>query len=359
MACPGDAELASFVSGQLPPAEEAEVSAHLEQCASCPGRAAEQAEIDLARTAASSSQPRGDGFVAGEGATLGRYSVLDCLGRGGMGEVYKAYDPELDRAVALKLMRADDSASGAGGRGRMLREAKAMARLSHPNVVAVHDAGVVGHEVFIAMDLVDGTTLDEWLRARPRGWREVVAAFIAAGSGLGAAHAKGIVHRDFKPQNVLVDREGRVFVTDFGLAVAQTSGAGATPEEIAGTPAYMSPEQFAGRSLDARTDQFSFCVALYEGLYAERPFRGRGKALAEAIKSGVVGAAPRDAKVPAWLRKILLKGLSVDPAQRFASMDALLAALLDDPLAKRRKVALAVAPRCWPASMAAAASCAR
>src|SRR5262245_37690244 len=208
-----------------------------------------------------------------------------------MGVVYAAYDPELDRRVALKLLHAGGSVEA---RKRLLREAQAMARLAHPNVIAVHDVGTWGDEVFVAMEFVEGPTLAERVRDEEPGWREVLDLYLQAGEGLAAAHVAGIVHRDFKPQNALVGRDGRVRVLDFGLA----RGTGALPPREAeegpdsgaapgllvtpltrsgsrmGTPAYMSPEQFEGLPADELSDQFSFCVALYEALYGERPFGG-------------------------------------------------------------------------------------
>ncbi len=222
------------------------------------------------------------------GAAVGRYVILDRIGAGGMGVVYAAYDPELDRRVALKLLRTDRFA--APGHLRLLREAKALARLTHPNVVAVHDAGTFGDQVFVAMELVEGETLRQWLEAGARSWREVLDRLLAAGRGLAAAHAAGLVHRDFKPENVLLGRDGRVRVVDFGLAKALADAAEepAAPDSggelaspltewgaVLGTPAYMAPEQIRGIAADARSDQFSFCVALYEALYGERPF-GKG-----------------------------------------------------------------------------------
>ncbi|MBA2543935.1 MAG: serine/threonine protein kinase, partial [Deltaproteobacteria bacterium] len=236
------------------------------------------------------------------GTALGRYIVIDVLGEGGMGVVYSAYDPELDRKVAIKLLQArpDSSAGSQGTSGQtwLLREAQAMARLSHPNVIAVHDVGTLsGHRVFIAMEQVDGVTLRVWLRDKVRPWREVIQIMTAAGTGLAAAHASGLVHRDFKPDNVLVDNNGRVRVMDFGLARLHPDETGerldrqsdaliearsplSAPLTIAGTvigtPAYMAPEIGDGMLADARSDQFSFGVALYEALYRGRPFAKDG-----------------------------------------------------------------------------------
>jgi tetratricopeptide (TPR) repeat protein len=325
-----------------------------------------------------------------KGATIGRYVVLGLLGRGGMGEVYAAYDPELDRKIAVKLLRARAGPSTADGRTRLLREAQAIARLSHPNVVVVFDVGTFQDSVFIAMEFVEGHTLGYWMQARPRQWREVLEVFQAAGRGLIAAHNAGLVHRDFKPDNVMITKSGQVRVMDFGLArqtgddqpslaeqvtldaaaraaaLAMTAAPGADPDDtmklgveegdapippgsggylrlkltktgaMLGTPAYMSPEQFAGTGGDARTDQFAFSVALYEGLYGHRPFAGDNVlAVMANVASGTIVEPPDGTRVPAWIRKILLRGLSTRPADRFPSMAEMLAALGQDPKARR------------------------
>ena len=302
------------------------------------------------------------------GATVGRYVVLGLVGRGGMGEVYAAYDPELDRKIALKLLNDGGAASEsqARSRGRLLQEAKAIARLSHPNVVVVHDAGTFDDRVFIAMEFVEGQTLAAWLGGKPRAWAEILEVFLAAGRGLAAAHAAGIVHRDFKPQNVMVAADGTVRVMDFGLAsdarrrrrrrcrsrpadrdrvdFSRTMAIGLTRTgALVGTPAYMAPEQFRAQAADARTDQFSFCVALYEALYGERPFAADSLAgLIEAVTAGRLREAPHRSRVPAWLRKVLLRGLAVKREDRFPSMEELLAALARDPERQRRRALVGV-----------------
>jgi serine/threonine protein kinase len=226
------------------------------------------------------------------GTQVGRYVLLDAVGSGGMGVVYAAYDPELDRKVAIKLLRFDRLGSEAGERDRLRlqREAQAIARLSHPNVVHVYDVGTFGDQVFVAMEFVAGRTLRQWAEEEPRPWREVVDRFALAGRGLAAAHAAGLIHRDFKPDNVLLGDDGRVRVVDFGLA--RPAGQQPAPEGertpsggtlahpltewgvVVGTPAYMAPEQLRGEASDERSDQLSFCVSLYETLYGERPFPG-------------------------------------------------------------------------------------
>ncbi|HTM19495.1 MAG TPA: serine/threonine-protein kinase, partial [Kofleriaceae bacterium] len=198
------------------------------------------------------------------GSKVGRYVVLELIGGGGMGMIYKAYDPQLDRAVALKLMRPAAAESDPDASNRVLREAQSLAKLQHPNIVAVHDAGLFGDQVFAAMEYVAGDTVSRWLKVEPRSAEEIVDVFRAAGRGLAAAHAAGLVHRDFKPDNVIVGTDGRVRVLDFGLA--RPAGDAAAGGPSAGTPAYMAPEQHDHRVADARSDQYSFCVALYEAV---------------------------------------------------------------------------------------------
>jgi predicted Ser/Thr protein kinase len=253
-----------------------------------------------------------------------------------MGVVHCAFDPDLERRVALKVLRKTDR--GDEARTRLLREARALARLTHPNVVGVHEVGSVEGRDYVAMELIDGDTLDAWLKADKRSPREIVAAFMAAGRGLAAAHAAGLVHRDFKPHNVLRDQRGRIVVTDFGLARGvENTGApqvpsGEVPREITvtgsllGTPAYMAPEQWSSGPVGPAADQFSFCVALWEALTGERPFQGDD---VEALKKQICrGAAALDtSKLPRRLRRPLRRGLDPDPAKRYPSMDALLAAL--------------------------------
>jgi len=338
--------------------------------------------------------PGGEPGLA-QGARIGRYVVLGLLGRGGMGEVYAAYDPELDRKIAVKLLRARDrgAATPTDGKTRLLREAQAIARLSHPNVVVVYDVGTFADSVFIAMEFVEGHTVGYWLEARPRKIKEVLEVFMAAGRGLVAAHTAGLVHRDFKPDNVMITKGGQVRVMDFGLArqqvrddepspssqavldaqtraaaLAETVPPDGDPDATArladvdgdapppsgsggylqvkltrtgavlGTPAYMAPEQFAGISGDARTDQFSFAVALYEGLYGQRPFAGSNAlALMANVVAGTITPPPDNTRVPTRIRRILLRGLASTPADRFLSMTVMLDALARDPAVRRRR----------------------
>jgi tetratricopeptide (TPR) repeat protein len=295
------------------------------------------------------------------GRRYGRFVVTRAIGRGGMGEVLAARDPELDREVAIKVLPATKQGD-TRGRERMVREAQALAKLSHPNVVQIHDVGTADDAIYIAMELIDGETLATWLECDPpRPWRDVVAAFVQAGEGLAAAHRVGLVHRDFKPHNVLMSREpvqgsvGRVRVVDFGLA--RTWGAD-TPSlsdsapvsvdltrtgEVVGTPAYMAPEQFAARATDARTDQYSFCVSLFQGLYGVRPHAGDDVAsLGAAVLAGRIVERPTQRGVPRRIERAVLRGLSTDPDHRFATMEALLAELREPPTNRRTVVVAAL-----------------
>jgi hypothetical protein len=294
------------------------------------------------------------------GSRVGRYLVDRPIGRGGMGIVYRARDPALNRAVAVKLLmaRGISPAERERLRARLLQEAQAMARLSHPEVMPVYDVGAFGEQLFVAMECVDGETLRQWRAAAHRSLAEVLGVYERAGSGLAAAHEAGLVHRDFKPDNVLVGRDGRVRVTDFGLArvphaapaVVQPGADGADTAQLAltrtgtllGTPAYMAPEQLRGGVADARSDVFSFCVALYEALYGERPFEGNNlAALRTAIEGGAVRSPPIITPVPRWLRTVLLRGLKATPDERFPSMRALLNALRNARASARHRLARA------------------
>ncbi len=358
--CPDDTALAALAARELDDDARSRLGHHLDGCPRCrevmailAGSEAAARPPDATRMARGSEPPSpaipGDdsGRLHAPGARIGRYQVTRLLGSGGMGVVYEAHDPELERRVALKLLRPELSALGAAVEARLVRESRAQARLSHPNVVAVHDVGVCEGQVFVAMEYIAGHTLGSWLRERPRTVAEILDVFAAAGAGLAAAHAAGLVHRDFKPDNVLLGADGRVCVADFGLARAAGDGApagdGASAADaapaavtstltrtgaIVGTPAYMAPEQHAGLATDARTDVFSFCVALHEALYGERPFAGATpEELAAAVGRGAQRPTPRGARVPAWLRRVLRRGLRPAREDRFPSMRALLRAL--------------------------------
>ncbi|MBV1862483.1 MAG: serine/threonine-protein kinase [Nannocystaceae bacterium] len=296
------------------------------------------------------------GFDAPNDAThVERYSILRRIGTGGMGVVYAAYDPTLDRQVALKLLSGNTDDEHA--RARILREARALAQLSHPNVVQVYEHGQFKGAVYLAMEFVRGRTLRQWMARREHTWREALCVFLQAGEGLSAAHAAGLVHRDFKPDNAVVGEDGRVRVIDFGLVAARSPApdvpAPSTPvptpnggtdvnltrtDGIVGTPAYMAPEQLEGGEADARTDQFNFCVALYESLFGERPFSGvTPLALLDAMSAPPVVPASSQARVPAFVLAAVLKGLQFDPARRFPDMADLVGALRSDPRLRRRR----------------------
>ncbi|HUS31394.1 MAG TPA: tetratricopeptide repeat protein [Kofleriaceae bacterium] len=292
----------------------------------------------LDQTAADSLVGRAS-FSVGEQLKIGRFLALEKLGEGGMGVVIAAYDPQLDRKVAIKMMH--DHVSELQG-SRLAREAKAMAQLNHPNVLTVHDTGLYGDRLYIAMELVDGTTLAKWLRAKPRSQAEIFDVIMQAGRGLAAAHAVGLVHRDFKPDNVLVGNDGRVRVSDFGLV--SSSGEAPTNDgkkpkvdahaaltqtgAVMGTPLYMAPEQHAGKVADAKADQFSFAVTLWQALCDEMPYGADSyEALVANVTGGKLRAIPRGVRVPAKIKEILARGLESDPAKRFGSMKELLAAL--------------------------------
>ena len=351
-----------------------------------PGRAEAGAPaFDATLSVSGSSGGRGEAPAAEAPLdTLGRYRIERRLGAGAMGVVYQAHDPQLDRKVAIKvvhprLSRRADAAE------RLLREARAMAKLRHPNVVSVYDAGTTDGQLFVAMELIEGTSLGELLRRRTpeeaRDWERWFALMRDAGRGLAAAHAAGILHRDFKPDNVLVATDGRVCVGDFGLADVRPddgapelrAGAGArspdpaldatlipeadsegglrltTTGAVVGTPAYMAPEQLRGDPVDARADQFSYCAALFEALYGVRPFDTAGKAgeaaleeLRAAIGEGRMVPPPPGSRVPARLRDVVARGLAASPAARWGSMRELLAALAP-PRSRAREIALVAA----------------
>jgi len=314
-ACPDEAELAAFLDRTLRPGERDAIETHVDGCRSCRETIALVASID---------QPR----------KLGRYRLERVLGRGGMGVVWHAWDPLLERAVAIKLLHPD-IVEHAGA--RLMREARTLAKLQHPNVIAVHDVGDVDGELFIATELIDGETLDKWQQGRPPA--EILDAYAQAARGLAAVHALGLVHRDVKPSNILVSRDGRVRVGDFGLAIAsevdEVSGGVRRSDPkltsdgaIVGTPAYMAPEQRLGSSVDARADQYSLCLALAEALLGERP-------------SDPSKLTPSDVPAP-W--PAIARGLAARPEDRYPDLAPLITALA----AQRRR------SRWWFAAGAAA-----
>src|SRR6266568_899368 len=319
MGCLSEDDLLEYVERRLSGEEAAAAEGHLRRCDACRRALAELTSPD---------GPEGPAAVAG---TAARYEVLEPIGTGGMGVVYAARDSKLRRTVALKMLQpagGEAQASQARMRERLLREARAMARLSHPNVLAVYDVGELDGQVFLAMELVQGRTLTAWLGEERRSWREVLDVFLDAARGLAAAHAAGLIHRDFKPDNVLVGADGRVRVTDFGLASALALGPAdlaeggksqpapsVTVTALGGSPAYMAPE----------------------ALHGERPFRGDSlEELEGAIRRDEVRRG-RAKGVPTWLRRALMRGLRHDAGERFQSMDALIAALEKGRRGARRR----------------------
>lgn len=407
--CLDDNTIVEFIDGLLSPAEIAGVESHAARCDVCRRLLAE-----LGR-APTEEQQLGRGYSAtlpaggvahidlDAGQEIGRFVILSRIGKGGMGVVFSAYDPKLDRKVAIKLLHSrqeDERQSAEDAQKRLMREAQAMAQLSHPNVIQVYDVGTYKSEVYIAMEFVDGETLSRWLLRWDRSWRDVLDKFVQAGRALADAHAASLVHRDFKPDNALVGEDGRVRVMDFGLArwvltdeghyssaavplpglppnpataeadddddpstlgmadthepVVQSHNVPSDPAvplpsavptgaakgkpgrveidhsltktgALLGTPRYMAPEQFTGAFADARSDQFSFCVALYEALYRQHPFdNSTAYGLVELPEATEVRVPPPDTKVPSWLHRALLRGMSAEANERFPSMGALL-----------------------------------
>ncbi|MCG8456638.1 MAG: serine/threonine-protein kinase [Holophagales bacterium] len=345
-------------------------------------------------TLVSAGSTAGEGREAGRplapGETVGRYTVLEHLGTGGMGRVYAAYDPRLDRKIALKLLRPFSGTAGRDRRARLLREARALARLNDPHVLTLYDVGTLGDQVFLAMEYVPGTDLGRWLGLERRSLEEILHVFHQAGKGLVAAHEAGLVHRDFKLGNVMVRPDGRALVVDFGLArrersripsVASAAGAGREPPPEAaraepsrsenavdgsppvemsapltgagarlGTPLFMAPEQWEGRPAGPEADQFAFCVALYIALYGEPPFEQperhdpppRWAVRPPSATGGRTEGAAVDEAVPSRIRGILVKGLSIRPEDRYPSMRRLLDELTAGPDRRSRHLAVAV-----------------
>ncbi len=368
-ACPDEEALAACVEGTLGAERARALEVHVDACASC-----YQLLTTYARAYGSRDEEKAGGgssvshgrIVEGlqrssalaPGTMVGRYVVEQWIGEGAAGVVYAAHDPELDRRVALKLLQSTVDSEGV--RSKLLREARAMAKLAHPHVVGVYDAGSFGEHVFLAMEFVDGATLRTWVRDAAPGKREILSAFLDAGRGLAAAHAVGLVHRDFKPENVLRTKDGQAKVGDFGLAFPTDAGRanaesprlvggipGGAPAQnrsrsvssVAGTPAYMAPEQALGRTPDARSDQFSFCVALYEALSGAHPFgvgsdEPRGTSRSRTL-------SPRG--VPSRIQPVVDRGLRLSPDERYPSMDGLLDDLANAAAPPSRRVLQAAA----------------
>lgn len=341
--CLGVETLVAFIEGRIASSSRACVDDHASKCEMC---------REVLSSLAHNTTPVADQFMTSQapcdrnlapGTRVGRYVIDKEIGAGGMGKVFAAHDPELNRMVAVKVLH---SYRNFCMQRRLRREAQAMAQLAHPNVVAVYDVGSLGEDMFVAMEYVAGKTLAEWL-ATPRSQREILNTYRAAGRGLAAAHAAGLVHRDFKPENVLIGNDSRVRIVDFGLArLANSTWSGADKRigreahvesgqlqqltasgALVGTPYYMAPEVHAGQEADARSDQFSFCVAIYIALYGQRPFEGDSlETLFENLRAGRLRGRQL-LGVPRYVRTVLRRGLSIEPKDRFASMDELLAAL--------------------------------
>ncbi len=366
--CLDDNAASEFVSGALAATAINKVEVHLAGCRDCRALVAALAGDEADSNAATHKHEKlsEDSQVAKRpvlsvGDRVGRYLVLSSIGAGGMGVVFAAYDPQLDRKVALKLLRANLGANAKEARTRLKREAQAIAQLNHPNVVGVYDVGTTdADDVYIAMEFVEGDTLTTWLKRWPRTWREILDVFHQAARGLMAAHSVGLLHRDFKPDNVLVGGDGRVRVTDFGLARSvflddsargtattqdvfdgrpsqQTPAAGSplhvdltATGTVLGTPRYMPPEQLTGPSIDARADQFSFCVALYEALYGTHPLPGATSV--SMLEHGERALPPPEgAKVPASISRAVMRGLEKERSKRFPTLASLVHELTPPP----------------------------
>ncbi len=317
-----------------------------------PAPALDRAANDPAPTITSEGRRRREAVRLRRGSRVGHFEVRSELGRGGMGTVYEAYDERLDRTVALKVLHAETERRG---RMRLRREAEGLAKLSHPNVVQVYDVDRIDDRLCIVMERIEGRTLEHWQSPR-RPWRECLDAYVQAGRGLAEAHAKGLVHRDFKPSNCIIDDAGRVRVLDFGL-VCEPDSQHADPIHASresldlpelspgesltrtgatvGTPAYMSLEQFQGQPASSVADQFSFCVSLYEALYGQHPLEWSNRyELALRLEQGEVRPPPPDTDVPRRVWKVLERGLQREPTDRWPSMDPLLESL---EAARRRR----------------------
>ena len=350
MGCLNDNTVVALVEGTLSQQARAELLLHVDDCDACRELVALAAEA-LLQSCERQKAPDNDNHGLDDLTPLervGRYVILEAVGSGGMGVVYAAYDPELDRKVAIKLLRPDLSGSSSRLTQRLKREAQALARLKHPSVVTVHDVGAHLDQVFIAMEFVHGQTLGAWLEAQSRATDEVLRVLRDAGSGLAAAHRAGLVHRDFKPDNVLVEKDGRVVVTDFGLArtlldsdtdPASTDRPSSSTKDsvvdepltqsraLLGTPLFMAPEQMRREPIDRRADIYSFCVTAWEALYRQRPFDGDSvDELLRSRSEDRVVEAPRRG-VPRRIRELLLRGMRADRDQRFETMDDLVSEL--------------------------------
>jgi tetratricopeptide (TPR) repeat protein len=356
--CPTDDVLGALVHQALEEAEVARVTSHLDDCATCRQVVIAAVRGGVAPTIAIGTPTLEPGIRAEAsgpriGSKLGRYELRVLLGAGGMGRVYEAYDAELDRAIALKIMRPELSGTSGTLAERLVRESRIMAKLAHPALITVYDVGKLGAAVFIAMELIRGETLGAYVRRKRPGWREVVGLLERAAYGLAAAHDAGIIHRDFKPENVLVAITGsavsRVVVTDFGVACsfgdADDPASSRRPSAVdltatgvtVGTPAYMAPEQLDGDEVDHRADVFAFAVSAWELLFGARPFAGK---TVEEIRVAML-EPPRALRsgVPDRVVRALERGLAIDPADRWPDMASFARALVP-PVRKTRALAI-------------------
>ena len=326
--CPDEEVFVALLEGTLDEQNAQALHQHIDGCESC-----SRLMIDLARVLTSGSEE-----ALAEDLFISRYKVVRKVGEGGMGVVYEGYDPLLDRRVALKVVRGGDvdARSLDDHSKRLVREAKLLAAISHPNVLPIHDMGEHDGKFFLALEFVDGDTLNGWVEKTAPGWREMVRVYLKAGAGLAAAHAGQLVHRDVKPDNILISEKGDVFITDFGLARSlgpidhfkiQSSNLTQTGA-ILGTPIFMSPEQHLGVEVSFKTDIFSFCVALYQSLYRRRPFAGRTREqIALAACSGQISPPPPESEVPAKVYAVIRRGLEPEPDDRYGTMTELISAL--------------------------------
>lgn len=337
MPCLTENQVVEFVAAQLGPQAMREVEDELDRCADCRHLVCEYARSTLASWDGDAEEGRDD--EVGDGATLGRFELLDYLGAGAMGVVFLARDPKLEREVALKVL-SPRLRNNARASKLLVAEAQAMAQVKHPNVLTIYDSGNVGDTVFLAMERAQGT-LHQWLAEEPRTWRTIVRVFAGAAAGIAAAHKAGVVHRDIKPSNLLMSDSGKALVADFGLALRARDSTDADSDSLVGTLVYLSPEELLGSAGDEQSEQFSFCVALYEALVGRRPFMGDNRtALEESHRADRV----QFADVPRPIRPILRRGLSIEAAARFPSMQALHLALESSVRSVRNKrVGLAVA----------------
>jgi serine/threonine protein kinase len=324
--CPSEDVFSALANRSITDEERETLDEHLDECSECRMIAA-----DLLRT----SSKRADGVPA-TAQTIGRFQVERCLGTGAMGVVYLATDPILRRKVAVKVLQTGSIREDNLDR-QLLREARTMAQLNHENIVSIHEVGRIGDDLFIAMEYVEGQTLRDWVSTTKPDWQAIVEIFCAAGQGLAAAHAAGLVHRDLKPDNVLVGSDGRVRVVDFGLARGLHTNESVDDLDdempitesgmLVGTPAYMSAEQWRGRPIQPPMDQFGFCVSLFEMLYGQRPFGSGGLSIVrQRVLAGDLTEPPKK-DVPDAVLAVVKRGLRPDPGDRFADMSELVAAL--------------------------------